>query len=99
METREHGLGFAAARNTLLCMIEPPRGDRERILMLHLSTVEGSIDIVRVYASRLHSSVEDIGEFSESLDAVVSKIPSSVIPMQGWVQIDSHGQTSKYIMA
>ena len=74
--TREHGVGFAV-RNALLRMIESPTGGTERLLTLRLSTADGLVKQVCVYSPTLNSSGEVKGQFNESLDAVISKIPFS----------------------
>ena len=52
VETREHGMGFAL-KNTLLCMIQVPSNGTARILTLLLSTAEGTVHLVCVYAPTL----------------------------------------------
>ena len=103
-ETREHGVGFNV-KNTLLCMIQPPTDGTERILTLRLSTVEGPVNIVCVYAPTRNSPTEAKDQFYESLDAVVNRIPKSehvyprVTSTQEWVQTESHGQPFSDITA
>ena len=52
VEAREHGVGFAL-KNTLLCMIQVPSNGTARILTLLLSTAEGTVHLVCVYAPTL----------------------------------------------
>ena len=75
-EPREQGVGFAV-RNSLLQMIEPPTDGTERILKLRLSTVEGLVNIICVYAPTLLATVETKDHFYESLDTALSTIPAS----------------------
>ena len=75
-EMREHGVGFAV-RHTLLRMIEPPTDGTERIFTLHLSSMQGPVNLVCVYAPTLQASAEVKDQFYESLDTVVSKIPEA----------------------
>ena len=58
-------------------MIEPPKDGTESILTLRLSTAEGPFNLVYVYGPTLHSPAETKDQFYESLDAVVSNIPTS----------------------
>ncbi|XP_068671122.1 craniofacial development protein 2-like [Montipora foliosa] len=58
-------------------MIEPPTDGTERILKLHLSTVEGHVNIICVYAPTLLATVETKDHFYESLDTALSTIPAS----------------------
>ena len=75
-EVREHGVGFAV-RHTLLRMIEPPTDGTERIFTLRLSSMQGPVNLVCVYAPTLQASAEVKDQFYESLDTVVSKIPEA----------------------
>ena len=75
-EVREHGVGFAV-RHALLRMIEPPTDGTERIFTLRLSSMQGTVNLVCVYAPTLQASVEIKDQFYESLDTVVSKIPEA----------------------
>ncbi|XP_068680344.1 craniofacial development protein 2-like [Montipora foliosa] len=75
-EPREQGVGFAV-RNSLLQIIEPPTDGTERILKLRLSTVEGHVNIICVYAPTLLATVETKDHFYESLDTALSTIPAS----------------------
>ncbi|KAI8519266.1 hypothetical protein Bbelb_025230 [Branchiostoma belcheri] len=75
-ETREHGVGFAI-RNTMLHMIEPPSGGTERIIALRLSTHEGPVNLLSVYAPTLQATSETKDQFYEQLDSVVKEIPTS----------------------
>ena len=74
--TREHGVGFGV-RNALLRMIESPTGGTERLLTLRLSTADGLVNLVCVYSPTLNSPGEVKGQFNESLDAAIGKIPFS----------------------
>ena len=56
-ETREYGVGFAV-KKTLKHMIEPPEDGTERMLRLRLSTVEGVVNFVCIYAPTLLASAE-----------------------------------------
>ena len=47
-ETREHGIGFAA-RNHLLQMIPAPTEGTEKMLTLHLSSEQGTANILCIY--------------------------------------------------
>ena len=58
-------------------MIEPPKDGTESILTLLLSTAEGPTNLVGVYGPTLHFPAETKDQFYESLDAVVSNIPTS----------------------
>ena len=75
-ETREHGVGFAV-RNTLLGMIEPPTNGKESLLTLRLSTADGLVNLVCVYAPTLNSPGEVKDQLYESLDAAIGTIPFS----------------------
>ena len=58
-------------------MIEPPKDGTESILTLRLSTAEGPTNLVCVYGPTLLLPAETKDQFYESLDAVVSNIPTS----------------------
>ena len=73
-EVREHGVGFAV-RHTLLRTIEPPTDGTERILTLRLSSMQGPVNLVCVYAPTLQASAEVKDQFYESLDTVISRFP------------------------
>jgi len=75
-EVREHGVGFAV-RHALLRMIKPPTDGTERILMLRLSSMQGPVNLVCVYAPTQQASAEVKDQFYESLDTVVNKIPET----------------------
>ncbi|KAI8505331.1 hypothetical protein Bbelb_174400 [Branchiostoma belcheri] len=75
-EPREHGVGFAI-RNTLLHMIEPPSGGTERIITIRLSTHEGPVNLLSVYAPTLQATSEVKDLFYEQLDSVLKAIPTS----------------------
>ena len=75
-EIREHGVGFAVI-NTLPRMIEPKTGGTERLLTPRLSTANGLVNLVCVYAATLNSQGEVKDQFYESLDAVIGKVPFS----------------------
>ena len=76
VEVREHGVGFAV-RHTLLRMIEPPTDGTERIFTLRLSSMQGPVNLVCVYAPTLQASAEVKDQFYESLVTVVSNIPEA----------------------
>ena len=61
-EVREHGVGFAV-RHTLLRMIEPLTDDTERIFTLRLSSMQGPVNLVCVYAPTLQASAEVKDQF------------------------------------
>jgi len=75
-DTREHGVGFAV-RNTLLNKIEPPTGGTERIITLRLSTHEGPVHLLCVYAPTLQATSEVKDQFYEQLDSAIRKTPAS----------------------
>ena len=58
-------------------MIEPPTDGTERILTLRLSSMQGPVNLVCVYAPTLQASAETKDQFYESLDTVISKIPAT----------------------
>ena len=65
-EASEHGVGFSV-KNTLLCMIQVPSNGTARILTLRLSTAEGTVHLVCVYAPTLQSPPEVKDQLYESL--------------------------------
>lgn len=69
-------MGFAV-RNTLPRMIEPKTGGTERLLTPRLSTANGLVNLVCVYAATLNSQGEVKDQFYESLDVVIGKVPFS----------------------
>ena len=69
-------MGFGV-RNALLRMIESPTGGTERLLTLRLSTADGLVNLVCIYSPTLNSPGEVKGQFNESLDAAIGKIPFS----------------------
>lgn len=69
-------MGFAV-RNTLLRMIEPPANGTERLLTLRLSTADGLVNLVCVYAPTLNSPGEVKDQLYKSLDAAIGTIPFS----------------------
>ena len=73
-ERREHGVGFAV-RNSLLPMIEPPRGGTERLLGLHLHTRTGSMNILSVYAPTMAATTETKDEFYTYLEQSIAQLP------------------------
>lgn len=75
-ETREYGVGFAV-KNTLQSMIEPPTGGTERTLTLRLSTVQGVINFICIYAPTQLASIETKDQFYELLDHIIKGISSS----------------------
>ena len=75
-ERREHGVGFAV-RNNLLKMVEVGSHGSERILTLRLSTTDGYVTLISVYAPTQCSTSEAKDAFYECLSAVVNGINSS----------------------
>ena len=57
-------------------MIEPPTDGTERVLMLRLSSIQGHVILVCVYAPALQATAEVKDQFYESLDTVISRIPA-----------------------
>lgn len=51
-EQRQHGVGFAI-KNTLLAAVERASGGTEHLLSIHLGTVAGPVNILRMYALTL----------------------------------------------
>ena len=55
-------------KNTRLCMINPPTNGTARILALQVSTAEGPVHLVCVYAPTLQSPADVKDQFYKSLD-------------------------------
>lgn len=60
----------------LVSSIEPPTAGTERLLTLRLSTSSGPVSILCVYAPTLCSTAEEKDQFYQTLDKVISRIPS-----------------------
>lgn len=73
---RQHGVGFAV-KNSLTSSIEAPTGGSERILSLRLSTTEGYVNILSIYAPTLTSTPEAKDQFYEALDEAISNTSST----------------------
>ena len=75
-ETRECGIGFAV-RNHLLQIITPPKEGTERMPTLHLSSEQGTANILCIYAPTMSASPETKDIFYEDLNTAVKNIPSN----------------------
>ena len=73
-ETREHGVGFTV-RNHLLQIITPPTEGMEGMLTPHLSSEQGTANILCIYAPTMSASPETKDKFCEDLNTAVKNIP------------------------
>lgn len=62
-------------KSTLLRMVEPSTGDTEKILTLSFATLEGHINITRIYAPTLEAISKVKEKLYEQRDHVVNRIP------------------------
>ena len=75
-ETREHGVGFAV-RYHLLQMITPPTKGTEMMLTIHLSSEQGTANILCIYTPTMSASPEIKDKFYEDLNTAGKNIPSN----------------------
>ena len=75
-EPRQHGVGFAV-KNSLIATTETPTEGSSRILALRMRTSAGFVNIISAYAPTLSSTSEAKDQFSEALEASLSRIPRS----------------------